>query len=487
MQLASIAVTLRRRSPWEAIDLGFAMLRQWWRPVYASWALLFAPIAVASAAIGWMSGRFWIASLMIWWLKPLYDRLLLHVLSRAVFGEVISARTALAAAREWLATGLLGALTIFRFDAVRSFSLPVRQLEGQSGRQARARVALLSRRARSYAYWLTVVCMHFEAVFLLSGDSLLGLLMPAQADHAANFLDLWRNAGDAEVWSLSDVVAYAVVVSIVEPCYVAAGFALYHNRRTLLEGWDLEVALRSIAERTVSAPARALATAVLAMAVLLVAPPRDALAEQASQKDPRAEIRVVMSAPEFQQYRDTKRWARIETPSPETPMDLTFLRAIGYALAKSAEVFLWIGAVILVVLALWWIRRTLPRLLEPAREAYRPPPTLFGLEVSPETLPEDIPAAAAALAREGRLREALGLLYRGSLFELVHRRGVEMSESDTEEEALRCAAPVLSARAGPYLARLVTAWQAAAYAQRLPARDAVESLALDFHVMTETG
>ena len=201
MQLASIAVTLRRRSPWEAIDLGFAMLRQWWRPVYASWALLFAPIAVASAAIGWMSGRFWIASLMIWWLKPLYDRLLLHVLSRAVFGEVISARTALAAAREWLATGLLGALTIFRFDAVRSFSLPVRQLEGQSGRQARARVALLSRRARSYAYWLTVVCMHFEAVFLLSGDSLLGLLMPAQAAHAANFLDLWRNAGDAEVWS----------------------------------------------------------------------------------------------------------------------------------------------------------------------------------------------------------------------------------------------------------------------------------------------
>ena len=28
------------------------------------------------------------------------------------------------------------------------------------------------------------------------------------------------------------------------------GFALYLNRRTLLEGWDIEVALRRIAERT---------------------------------------------------------------------------------------------------------------------------------------------------------------------------------------------------------------------------------------------
>ena len=45
MRIESTAIALRRREPWEAIDLGFAMLRQWWRPVYAAWAVTFVPVA----------------------------------------------------------------------------------------------------------------------------------------------------------------------------------------------------------------------------------------------------------------------------------------------------------------------------------------------------------------------------------------------------------------------------------------------------------
>ncbi len=43
------------------------------------------------------------------------------------------------------------------------------------------------------------------------------------------------------------------VMAIVEPFYVAGGFALYLNRRTALEGWDLEVALRRMGERAQAA------------------------------------------------------------------------------------------------------------------------------------------------------------------------------------------------------------------------------------------
>ena len=43
---------------------------------------------------------------------------------------------------------------------------------------------------------------------------------------------------------------YLVAVALIEPLYVAGGFALYLNRRTALEGWDLEVQLRRIAQRT---------------------------------------------------------------------------------------------------------------------------------------------------------------------------------------------------------------------------------------------
>jgi hypothetical protein len=95
------------------------------------------------------------------------------------------------------------------------------------------------------------------------------------------------------------------------------------------------------------------------------------------------------------------------------------------------------------------------------------------MDLAPEKLPPDIAAAAAALAREGRLREALGLLYRGALSELVHKRGVRLLASHTEGEAVRLAEL-------PYFSTLVDAWQRCAYARRMPASDEVEQLAAGY-------
>jgi hypothetical protein len=39
-------------------------------------------------------------------------------------------------------------------------------------------------------------------------------------------------------------IAYALVVLLLEPFYVAAGFAMYLNRRAQLEAWDIEQELR---------------------------------------------------------------------------------------------------------------------------------------------------------------------------------------------------------------------------------------------------
>ena len=43
MELENIAVALRPRTPWEALDLGFAMARQWWKPLYAAWLAIYLP------------------------------------------------------------------------------------------------------------------------------------------------------------------------------------------------------------------------------------------------------------------------------------------------------------------------------------------------------------------------------------------------------------------------------------------------------------
>jgi len=387
----------------------------------------------------------------------------LHVLSRAVFGELQGTRAVLGAARDWLGSGLLAALVLRWWpDMARSFNLPVRQLEGGRGRAARERRSVLGRRTRGSAVWLTVVCMHFEAVLYWSLLLLATLLIPAKAYEARGFADTLRSTG---AWTWGHVLAYAGTVFVLEPFYVAAGFALYLNRRTLLEGWDIEVALRRIAERH----AGAVASVFLVVFAFLC--PFFSDASLAQEKKPKEEIAEVLKAPEFGHYRDTTRWERrdpAKPPDPKTP-DLSFWHAIGYALAKAAEVALWVVAVAALGYALWWLARRLPHAADARREAYEPPPALFGMQLAPDTLPADVPEAAARLAASGRLRDALSLLYRGALSELVHKRGVQLLASHTEGEAVRLARMA-------YFAALVDAWRRCAYAKRLPSKDEVEQL-----------
>src|SRR5512145_26648 len=183
----------------------------------------------------------------------------------------------------------------------------------------------------------------------------------------------------APLFELEDMLSYAAAVLVLEPFYVAAGFALYLNRRTLLEGWDIEVALRRIAERHAAA-----ALLVPLSLVLLFCPVLSGQA-QAEEKDPKKEIAEVLKAPEFGHYRHTMRWQPRDPAAPrETkPADGTVWAAIGYAIAKAAEVLLWGAALAAAAYALWWLARQLPRAAQRAREPYRPPPALFGMELAP--------------------------------------------------------------------------------------------------------
>jgi len=468
VQAADIAIGLRRRSPWEAMDLGLTMLQRWSRQVYLPHLLFAIPLMAAAIAAGWWFGRAWVALLAIWWMKPAYDRVVLHVLSRAVFGELPTTRAVFGAAKEWLRTGLFTAL-LFRLwpDTSRSFNLPVRQLEGQSGRAGRERRAVLGRRIGSYATWLTLTCLAIEILVLTGSFGLITeLFLPAKANEGQGLLELvFGNSEDTDtVFGFDDAFAYAAAVLVLEPFYVAAGFGLYLNRRTMLEGWDIEVALRSIAAK------HAVGLALLFCGMLAFWAPTPTLAQD---KDPKQEITKVLEAKEFGYYRDVKRWQSRERDSQGKGRDLSWLRGVGYALAKAGEVLMWTAAGVLLAYALWWASRMLPRWRAAAPEPYRPPAALFGMDLAPENLPPDVGAVAAALAREGKLREALGLLYRGALSELVHKRGVQLLSSHTEGEAVRLAKL-------PYFGALVDAWQQCAYARRMPQASDVERLANDY-------
>jgi len=504
VRLDRLAVQLRMRNPWEAIDLGFAMVRTWARPVYAAWLVVFVPLCTLALLVlppPW-------AILLVWWLKPALDRIVLHVLAAGVFGDLPRLRETLRALPRAITPGLVASLTWYRFFLARSFNLPVWQLERQTGAAARQRRRQLQRRTSSHAVWLTIACLHFEIVLALSGVALFDLLAPVlQADEFELFeLLTWSNQ-DAQRVVLAAMAFTAI--AIVEPFYVAGGFALYLNRRTALEGWDLEVALRRMGERAQAASrgvdlAKAAALGLMLAGLAAISVPPDGHAQEMpeqggetaaeiqaqpaappvppSQRRAAREIKEVLTRPEFQEYRERTRLQHLGKPEPkkppkpaESPGWATFIEA----LAQFLRILAYAAIGLAVVFLVYFLLRRFD-LVARERTSYVAPDTLFGLDVRPASLPDDVAAAALELARSGELLKALSLLYRGALVTLLHRDGVELASGDTEDDCLRKSRKRIPDASVAYFARLLATWQRLAYARREVPRAEVEALCGDW-------
>lgn len=149
-------------------------------------------------------------------------------------------------------------------------------------------------------------------------------------------------------------------------------------------------------------------------------------------------------------------------------------------LSTGLRVAMWlVGAGLLVSVLLRlrdWLRL---RSASPALAAL--PPTHVGtLDIRPESLPDDIGAAARALGQRGEQRAALSLLYRGALSRLVHAHGVPIRAASTERECLALSALRLAPASQAFLAELVAGWQAVAYARRELPANALDALCQGF-------
>lgn len=246
-----LAVETRARSHWEAIDLGLALAQAHWRSLYAAWFAILLPVILLEASMLWFFSDYeksWMyIPILSWWLKPLYDRALLHVLSRAVFGVKINWRDLLRALPNLMRhSGLFRALTFGRFSPRRSFKLPVWQLEGVSGKTRRRRFHALQGNG---AMRLFFICAHFELILWLGILGLLFLLLPTEFTPSPGLIWNIISQHMPQWFEAVEIFAYLLAMSVIEPFYVAAGFMLYLNRRTEIEGWDIEMGFRTLAAR----------------------------------------------------------------------------------------------------------------------------------------------------------------------------------------------------------------------------------------------
>jgi hypothetical protein len=103
------------------------------------------------------------------------------------------------------------------------------------------------------------------------------------------------------------------------------------------------------------------------------------------------------------------------------------------------------------------------------RRAPRSTPTMGApthvrdLDIRPESLPDDIGAAARDLWDRGEHRPALALLYRGLLSRLAHVHHAAIRDSSTEGDCLAVAERHLAPAKFDYASRLVRVWQHAVY------------------------
>lgn len=240
MRLDNISLELRPRGAYEATDLGVRLLQRNAGAVYRAWLAYVLPFMLATIALHDVAS--WLPALVMWWFKPVYDRVVLFVLSRAVFGERVRVADVAIHWRAWLPNGLLGALTWRRFEFTRAFLLPVYILEGLRGKRRRQRSRILQKSTRSQAIVAQAAYLHFEVAIEFSLMLLVVMMLPSYAN-----LPVWSWIIGQDVpvaWSIATNVCQALAIGLVEPAFVAAGFALYLNRRVELEAWDLELALR---------------------------------------------------------------------------------------------------------------------------------------------------------------------------------------------------------------------------------------------------
>jgi hypothetical protein len=518
VRLEDIALHLRRRSPWEALDLGQAMLLAWSRQVYGAWFATYWLAGIVIVLLLWPWPE--LAMFVLWWLKPLFDRVLLLVFSRSVFGAAPSVREVLREVpRLCRGPGVLSGLSLRRFSLARSFLLPVWQLEEQRGADARARFRLLSRRYRGYAVWLTFFGANMSTVLLFASLATLLALAPADS-HNLSLWD-WFSDDASRTRGLVGNLAFMLAETVVEPLYVASGFSLYLNRRSELEAWDIELGLRRLAERRAASPVLPPLLVVLAIALLSplsASPPARAAepppvgAAAGEQEEPpvdepdddlsdeppaapaatgvppgrrapspsaaRQAIDAVLADPVFGQQKDdwTWRWRRQQQDAPKDDAR-PWLKALGQAIEFLAEVLrglVWIVAGLGLAVAVYFVIRYRERLL-PAT-VRTAPEFLFGLDLRPDSLPADIAAAARAALARGQAVEALSLLYRGALVALIQRQQIEFAVGDTESECLWRVAGRLPEAAERCFADLVDTWRLAAYGRRPVAVARVEEL-----------
>lgn len=506
MDLHHVSIEARTRTPWEALDLGFVMTRQWWTASFWSW---FIPSAILYLVLSIVFYKYpSVAMIAAWWLKPLWDRGPLYIASQRLFGKPVTLRETLLKLPTLYKSDWFIWLTWRRFSPTRAFDMPLTVLEQIKGKQRTSRQSLLHRRHASAATCLTIVCMLLEYILLSGSLSFIYYMLPDSIELDAFNVIIEGNS----IYTWTSDFLFLLAMSLIAPFYAISGFALYISRRIDLEAWDIEIKFRLLAEnlsRKAHFP-KALTSLALCCCMLLTSSalftPQQAIAatepmEEATSslaaESAKAEIIEILDGNEFHQIDVSSGWRLKDFEQNEFPDWLIpvfeFLFDFFNATDGITDFFSWLASVIEFILwslaiglVLWLIYRyrqairNFTKYSSARADKNEAPKAMFGLDLTQESLPDDIPKTVRDLWHQEDYRAATSLLYRAMLSGLIHQYDFSFSDGYTEGECVRIVQKRGMKELSRYTKKLTQCWQQLAYGHLLPEFSEIDNLCNDW-------
>jgi len=437
--------TLKRKSVQEAADTGILL----WRENFIYFILFFAiPLWIFAFTLRiFLPGNYvYFSWLIIWLFKPLFDRIILHIISIKFFEKDAGFKRLCKGMINTIFKGLLGDLLWRRFSPNRSAMMPMRILEKniKTFKAFYERKKYLLNGGIGYCLILTIWGFAVEIALLVGevsfyytiNDLMFGGRLP------------WGNINEIEIYLFA---GWCFNLILIETIYVCMGFTLYINSRVAAEGWDLEIGFKSL---------KRLAAVVIIFACLFL--PVNIYSDEPSANDvPLEFLKKVYESPDFGGEKDT--WD-IQLKKPmQRGKGISLPENLQEIIAKSLLIIL-IGIIAVITIFLiiylskykWKKQGTEKYFLNNQKKNLKDPAILL--------------EKAIDYHKQGELRLAWGYCTAAAIHSWHNFRGIDFPPNATEND---CASIVCSiADNSPEaltFSNLIKNWVYLAYAKQIPA------------------
>jgi hypothetical protein len=465
---------LKRKDFREAADAGLLLWREnfySFLPFFAItfWICAFIPRILLPGNWQYLS---WI---IIWWLKPLFSRIVLHIISIRFFDRSAGFKRLFFGLGKNLLRGLAGDLLWRRFNPLRSVMMPVRVLELniKSRKRISERKKTLEKGGINYCFLLTIWGVAVE-IALLTGMFFFFMVINQLMFNNTLFSEsFW----DIEIFIYA---AWCFNYMLIETIYTCMGFSLYINSRLEIEGWDIEITFRNFAEKLKEKSKYAVL--LVLMTICLFTPLKsfadnrdESLDSSLSNDIPFEVLQFILDSPELGGEEDS--WGirfrnlpqEEETNTEINPNHLGNLREILAYILRFFLIFVFLGLLIFLLIYLYKNKKN-----KTSEKKYHNFKTIHNIQIKD---PKILLEKAKTFYEQENIRLAWGYCTAAAIQSWSYYRGITFPPNATESDCANIVISKTNVNPCPQTElfnRLIKHWIHIAYAGKIPPQGSFE-------------